>query len=518
MSDMMNDSFCALLLQDMKRLCDEKRNVLEYMVTQQKEKGKSKSGKGETFTSQQLQTAHEEYNEEATLCVFRIKSLKQGLSRSLLTQAARHHAAQLNIFRKGLKSLEIVEPHIRMVTEKQHIDYQFSGLEDDYGEDGENSNDANDDGELGFDYRANEKGHDVTSASRNSMEVDEGGITLPVASKTESTELNSSRSHGDLQILSREHRPSSYSEPIFPEKSFDPVERVREMLQSSPRKSHTYVLPTPSDSKSTRTSSSVSHTRPPKLSGHSHNLWHSSPLEQKKHEKDGCDGQQLEEATLKAQSASAQLPLPSAERSLPPQQDSASASDAKKIKRNAIPGPLTGNQSSIKPGSTASGYASELPQLPSGILSQRPSALLLSSPRASPTASPPLVSSPRINELHELPRPPSAARAVKLPGLVGHSAPLGLRSQEASMASGVHSVAGISASPLPIPPLTVPRSFSIPSSNQRTMALHVSRLSDPPKISEKEADAVSPPLTPISLGNNKPVTTETEMASQSRGK
>ena len=71
------------------------RNVYEYMVTQQKEKGRSKGGKGETFTLQQLQTARDEYDEVATLCVFRLKSLKEGQSRSLLTQAARHHAAQV---------------------------------------------------------------------------------------------------------------------------------------------------------------------------------------------------------------------------------------------------------------------------------------------------------------------------------------------------------------------------------------------------------------------------------------
>lgn len=61
----------------------------------QREKGRSKDGKGESFSIQQLQEAHNEYDEEATLFVFRLKSLKQGQSRSLLTQAARHHAAQV---------------------------------------------------------------------------------------------------------------------------------------------------------------------------------------------------------------------------------------------------------------------------------------------------------------------------------------------------------------------------------------------------------------------------------------
>ncbi|GLT81623.1 hypothetical protein SLE2022_000640 [Rubroshorea leprosula] len=518
-------------VEDMKRQCDEKRDVYEYMMAQQKEKGRSKSGKGETVTSQQLQTAHDEYNEEATLCVFRLKSLKEGQSRSLLTQAARHHAAQLNFFVKGLKSLEALEPHVKMVTEKQHIDYQFSGLEDDDGEDGENSYDTNEDGELSFDYRVNEKGFDVTSESRNPMEVDEEGISFPIASKTENAEVSLDKSQGELQVLGREHRPSSYSAPIFPERKFDPAERVKEILPASARKSHTYVLPTPNDSKSTmssRTISSVSHTRPANLSGHSHNLWHSSPLEQKKHEKDSRDGQQAELTTFKAQSvskesdssnASMQLPLPLAEVRLPPQQDTSSTSDAKKIKRKAVSGPLTGKQSPSKPVLSASGpiTSAELPQLASGILSRLPNPQHLSSPIASPTASPPLVSSPRINELHELPRPPvsSAAKSAKSPGLLGHSAPLGLRSPEPSTTNSSYSVSSSAASPLPTPPLIVPRSFSIPSRNQRAMALHVSRLLECSQIPDKDADFASPPLTPISLANIKPVSTIAEVESQS---
>lgn len=78
---------------------------------------------------------------------------------------------QLNFFRKGLKSLESVDPHVRLVTEQQHIDYQFSGLEDDDGEDGEDGNDANAYGELSFDYRTNKQGLDTVPTSRNSMEV-----------------------------------------------------------------------------------------------------------------------------------------------------------------------------------------------------------------------------------------------------------------------------------------------------------------------------------------------------------
>lgn len=74
------------------------REMFEYMEKQFKEKGKSKHGKGENFTPQQLQVVQEEYDEIARFCIFRVESLKQGQSRSLLTQAARHHAAQVFLF------------------------------------------------------------------------------------------------------------------------------------------------------------------------------------------------------------------------------------------------------------------------------------------------------------------------------------------------------------------------------------------------------------------------------------
>lgn len=79
----------------------------------------------------------------------------------------------MTFFRKGLESLEGVDPQVRLVSEKLHIDYQFGGLDD--GEDGEsetmNSYENNDDGELSFDYRHNKQGFDNDSTSRISMEV-----------------------------------------------------------------------------------------------------------------------------------------------------------------------------------------------------------------------------------------------------------------------------------------------------------------------------------------------------------
>ncbi|KAK8619027.1 hypothetical protein V6N13_132996 [Hibiscus sabdariffa] len=509
-------------VEEMKRQCDEKRNVYEYLVAQQKEKGRSKGGKGETFTLQQLQTARDEYDEVATLFVFRLKSLKQGQSRSLVTQAARHHAAQLNFFRKGLNSLEAIKPHVRQVTERQHIDYQFCGLEDDDGEDGEIAYDPNKDGELSFDYRATEKGIDVTSVSRNSMEVDEVSSSFPQTSKMENAEVNPEKSHGDIQVPSREHRVGSHSAPIFPERKLDPAERVKQMLQSSTRRPNAYVLPTPNDSTvaaSSRTSSSVSHSRPTNVVGHPHNLWHSSPLEQKNREKDSGAGQPSEFTILNSETVPknssgnntyTQLPPPLTEGQESTHLDT--SFEAKNIKRKAVSGPLSSKQLLTKPVLSASSSipAAELPNLASAVFSHLTIPRSLSPPKVSPSTSPPHISSPRLNELHELPRPPdSLAAKAKPPALVGHSASLISRNQELS-ASNIPPLAASGASRLPTPPLIVPRSFSMPSRNQRATVNHISRISEAPQVLDKDGEVALPSLMPI-----KPIPGVTEVTSHS---
>jgi hypothetical protein len=75
--------------------------LFEVLLNAQKEKGRSKNSKGDPAASQQLKQAQEDYQEEATLFLFRLKSLKQGQFRSLFTQAARHHAAQVHILSLG---------------------------------------------------------------------------------------------------------------------------------------------------------------------------------------------------------------------------------------------------------------------------------------------------------------------------------------------------------------------------------------------------------------------------------
>ena len=62
-----------------------------------------------------------------------------------------------------------------MVAKQQHIDYEFSGLGEDVGEGGSDDDDseyeANEGGELSFDYRSNRQGPDIVSTSPNSTEV-----------------------------------------------------------------------------------------------------------------------------------------------------------------------------------------------------------------------------------------------------------------------------------------------------------------------------------------------------------
>ncbi|KAG4980563.1 hypothetical protein JHK85_034521 [Glycine max] len=50
----------------MKRQCDKKRDLYDYMVTRYREGDRSKGGKGETFLLHQLQTAHDEYDKDTT--------------------------------------------------------------------------------------------------------------------------------------------------------------------------------------------------------------------------------------------------------------------------------------------------------------------------------------------------------------------------------------------------------------------------------------------------------------------
>ncbi|KAK3158039.1 hypothetical protein QOZ80_2AG0132070 [Eleusine coracana subsp. coracana] len=159
-------------VEEMKHQCDDKREAYEAMRASYTEKGKSRHSKVESYSSEKLQNSLTEYQEDAALFIFRLKSLRQGQFHSLLTQAARHHAAQLSFFRRGLKCLEALEPHVKAIAERQHIDYQFNGLEDDESDNDDYSSDqdnCSDDEELSFDYEINDRDQDFL-ASRGSVD------------------------------------------------------------------------------------------------------------------------------------------------------------------------------------------------------------------------------------------------------------------------------------------------------------------------------------------------------------
>ncbi|PPD70373.1 hypothetical protein GOBAR_DD32751 [Gossypium barbadense] len=435
-------------VEEMKRQCDEKRNVYEHMAMRYKEKGRSKGRKGDNFSMQQLQVAHDEYDDEATLFVFRLKSLKQGQSRSLLTQAARHHAAQLNFFRKALKSLEEIEPHVQ--------------------------------------------------------KLDQVGLTFPQVAMLGASKENLERSHRHSFSFRGEIRNSSQSAPLFAENKSEPSEKIQPLPS---RKSSSYVLPTP-----VATKGSIGLGKPAPQSYEK--IWHSSPLELHKYQRLLRDEKISGSAVINAQAvlresskpaSSTQLPPPLADKVLLSRVSPAAASDSKKSKRQAFSGPLTSKQWPSKPVSV------EHPQLFSGPILRSPmSQLQAASPKVSPNASPPFVSSPKISELHELPRPPatSTSKSSRPLGLVGFSGPLMPRGQVLSATN--KSAVSRAASPLPQPPDVVTRSFSIPSRDHRVMSLPVFKPLETAIVSGMSQDVASPPLTPISLAQIQPSSTSSK--------
>ncbi|KAG0462753.1 hypothetical protein HPP92_021229 [Vanilla planifolia] len=448
------------ILEDMKQQCDEKRDMYKLMLTAPRAKGRSRNAKGLSITAQQLQIAQEQYEEEANLFVFRLKSLKLGQSRSLLTQAARHHAAQVNFFRKGLKSLELIEPHVKFVAKQHHIDYSFSQLEDDdshhYG-DGDLSYDSSDVGELSFDYRLNEKVDDVHYFHRNS--TNDKGFT-------------------DQEVFYFNQRStslSSQSAPISALNKFDFSKKVKEESPPS-KKFHTYVLPTPLDVKSPTSSSTSISLSSAQLETNNHfptQLWHSSPLVP----------HNLTELRDKNMLSP---PQPSNESILPLKLHTSSTFDAKKITRHAFSGPITRNSPPRNSFFTPFAAFSSANQHKYSKASQTSFSTVL------PSTTSPSTSSPRISELHELPRPPSSSAPLNDPiNLVVYSAPLSTKGQETRTSGQVSPISSQTASPLPPPPPTVLRSFSIQYINQlRPLRTHIG---DP----SEEVD--SPPLTPLSL-------------------
>lgn len=338
------------------------------------------------------------------------------------------------------------------------------------------------------------------------MQLDSLGALSAQTSKTKDVEvqINSSRNQGD-QILSQRHRAVSHSAPIYAEK-FDPADRIREIRTAMPKLS-THVLPTPADAKGSiaSTSTTLSSTSTILPVGSSKNQWYSSPLDTEKQKK-FIDDHLFPKSEIAFEENNSNkhflpLPRPLTEAAAVPKVDTHSGFDTRKIKRQAFSGPLASKPLSNKPIPTSGPINAELPQSVSGSISRVSGPLV----RTSHNASPPLASSPKISELHELPRPPESfgSKPVIPTVALGHSAPLGNRNREVSPTNRNNLRQSREGSPLPLPQLTVSRSFSIPSSSQRAKALHSGKLSESSQILESR-EVASPPLTPLSLSTMKP--------------
>ncbi|XP_023637921.1 uncharacterized protein At2g33490 isoform X1 [Capsella rubella] len=479
-------------VEDMKQQCDEKRTVFEMSLV--KDKGRPKSSKGERHIPPESRPAYSEFHDEATMCIFRLKSLKEGQARSLLTQAVRHHTAQMHLFHTGLKSLEAVERRVKVAALNQHIDCDLSvhGNEVEASEDDDDGDGRymNREGELSFDYRKNEQKVEAASLSTpgGSVKVDDTDLSFPRPSAIRPAAVYADHRE-EYPVSTRDKYLSSHSAPLFPEKKPDVSERLRPANPSS----NAYVLPTPNESRYPKPASQALNPRP--VNHSAGNIWHSSPLEPIK------SGKDAENNNLYGR-----VPRPATTDTHHHQQLQAAG-------RHAFSGPL--KPSSTKPITTADSYSGMFCPLPTPPVLQ-PHPLPSSSPRVSPTASPPPGSSPRLNELHELPRPPGhfppPPRRAKSPSLVGHSAPLTAWNQERNTVTvAAPSATNIVASRLPIPPLVIPRSYSIPSRNQRAVSQR------PVERSDGSVAVASPPLTPMSLSRPLPQATGVAQTSQIRG-
>ncbi|KAL3699968.1 hypothetical protein R1sor_017990 [Riccia sorocarpa] len=131
-----------------KRQHDEKRQLYEQLRARIM-KGRPKNGKVDGFADQQLQVVKNEFDKLSTFVNARLVSLEQGRPRSLITQAARHHTAQMHLFSRGHAALQAVEPYMRQVARERNIDREISltrhGLNNDA-----RDTDSNDDDDVSY--------------------------------------------------------------------------------------------------------------------------------------------------------------------------------------------------------------------------------------------------------------------------------------------------------------------------------------------------------------------------------
>ncbi|RRT74266.1 hypothetical protein B296_00031647 [Ensete ventricosum] len=386
----------------------------------------------------------------------------------------------------------MVESYVRAVAEQHHIDYQFSDLEyvgfdyDDDGDDGGDNYcgyDGSNDGELSFDYRKKIPEKNVIYTSRNSIEVKSVKLCFVLI-------LVLVQESPDKSQLDMHWRPGycCQSAPIFAVRKPDSAEKIGKSSLST-RKFCSYVLPTPVEDRTPESSPSTVPYLETKGSW-STPLWHSSPLEAKNTVKDFKESELPKKLSV-------------------PQYNRQTAFSMNNLKRQAFSGPLTSKPFSSKPIFPAPEcrpveFPSEVSSTPHQML--KPQSYV--SRKVSPETSSPPVSSLKISELHELPRPPvDSEKTTGLSNLVGYSGPLVSKSQVLAARRNRPSDFSYKASPLPTPLGPMDRSFSISSNSQRIPIPTVARLLASPCNPVAIEEITSSPLTPLSLVTRLPVST-----------
>ncbi|KAI5068061.1 hypothetical protein GOP47_0016406 [Adiantum capillus-veneris] len=452
-------------VQVMKEQYDEKRNTFNLLLKDM-QKGKPKSGKVDNMN--RLASAKEEFNEQGQVLSFRLQSVTQGQSRSLITQAARYHSAQMHLFSKGLASITAMEPVMRQLALEKNIDRSMSeaGISNDVSfEDVQEVEDAS---KYGVDSES------LTSSPTALLETQDGAAETP-----------------EVDMAPKKLDPTSKSAPIS--SSMYHQKETSRILETSleasgQKKLSMYALPSPSN-----TGQGVDSSK--------QNFGDSSTTLEVK--KPASLGKPVDSSTKLPFNASRIHGMPAEQNAKHAKRDeklirfneltndvnvnkipkmSRSYSHSGSISNKRLPGNRRQNDNISS--STASHLEETDPLYRSGPVSRSPMPMF-ASPRSQNVA-PNLLSLPQISELHKLPPPPSPNST----GLIAHSAPLGKKAHEAPQPKSGPT------SPLPPPPLARDlgaRSLSIPA-----LRMHVPE-SQEESAHDSQEGFPSPPLKPLVL-------------------
>ncbi|KAG6481876.1 hypothetical protein ZIOFF_058499 [Zingiber officinale] len=457
----------TMLLREMKHLCDDRRETYRNIEVASGGKGRS--------------------------CHFQEKTSTKEL---LEAKATRHHAAQISFFRNGLKALEMVESQVKAVADRHHIDYSVSDLEDDNDDDTYGSDDEG----LSFNFQKSFQEQNVVYISGNYIEE-----------KTCKSQSGMHKSNLRTHI--------SQSAPIFANKKLDSSEKIETL--PAVRKFHAYVLPTPHNDRnlnpSPHTAPSLETPTPndrspgPRTTA-AHPSSHTTPLETKasqspkKSEFLGTTKSSRNATTTGNRIYSGPIWMPSdfSEKPSGPPFNRHEAYAANKLNRHAFfSGPLTNQPVSNKPiVSPQYRHSTEFPHPVSSASQQMPKPKSSISPNVASRTLPP-VTSLKISELHELPRPPiSSEKATGPSSFIGYSGPLVSRAKNNMMSSRPSSV-----HPLPNSLGEMSRSFSNPSNSRRIPVFAMSKLLEIPQNPVRIEEITSPPPTHLPSMTMLPVLT-----------